>query len=66
MAGREDNEHLIELLAELSDDPEQLPQRLYAGLGGTLRHGLIYAAYSDDLATALAAGFDRHLSVCAA
>ena len=30
--GREDNEHLIELLAELSDDPEQLPQRLYAGL----------------------------------
>ena len=30
--GREDNEHLIELLAALSDDPEQLPQRLYAGL----------------------------------
>ena len=30
--GREDNEHLIELLAELGDDPEQLPQRLYAGL----------------------------------
>ena len=30
--GREDNEHLIELLAELSDTPEQLPERLYAGL----------------------------------
>jgi dimeric dUTPase (all-alpha-NTP-PPase superfamily) len=30
--GREDNEHLIELLAELSDAPEQLPERLYAGL----------------------------------
>ena len=30
--GREDNEHLIELLDELSDVPEQLPQRLYAGL----------------------------------
>ena len=30
--GREDNEHLIELLDELSDVPEQLPERLYAGL----------------------------------
>ena len=30
--GREDNEHLIELLAELGDEPEQLPERLYAGL----------------------------------
>ena len=31
--GREDNEHLIELLAELGNDaPEQLPDRLYAGL----------------------------------
>ena len=30
--GREDNEHLIELLEELSDVPEQLPERLYAGL----------------------------------
>jgi dimeric dUTPase (all-alpha-NTP-PPase superfamily) len=30
--GREDNEHLIELLAELRDAPEQLPERLYAGL----------------------------------
>ncbi|MEC7419175.1 MAG: dUTP diphosphatase [Pseudomonadota bacterium] len=30
--GREDNEHLIELLDELSDVPERLPERLYAGL----------------------------------
>ena len=30
--GREDNEHLIELLEELSDSPEELPERLYAGL----------------------------------
>ena len=30
--GREDNEHLIELLGELSDVPERLPERLYAGL----------------------------------
>ena len=30
--GREDNEHLIELLDELIDVPEQLPERLYAGL----------------------------------
>ena len=30
--GREDNEHLVELLAELSEDPADLPDRLYAAL----------------------------------
>ena len=31
-AGREDNEHLVELLAELQGEPEDLPTRLYAAL----------------------------------
>jgi len=31
-AGREDNEHLVELLDALADDPAQLPERLYAAL----------------------------------
>jgi len=30
--GREDNEHLVELLAELADDPVELPERLYQAL----------------------------------
>jgi dimeric dUTPase (all-alpha-NTP-PPase superfamily) len=31
-SGREDNEHLVELLDELVDDAVELPQRLYAAL----------------------------------
>ena len=31
--GREDNEHLVDLLARLDDDPAGLPERLYAALG---------------------------------
>lgn len=35
--GREDNEHLVELLAQLADDPVGLPERLYDALGARYR-----------------------------
>ena len=37
--GREDNEHLIELLAVLGGDPDSLPDRLYQGLEGRYQEG---------------------------
>ena len=37
--GREDNEHLVELLAALDVDPSDLPTQLYAALGERYAQG---------------------------